>query len=267
MRSPIITVMSNAAISAGKGLLRDFGEVDQLQVSRKGVADFVTASDIRTEKKLVSELKRARPDFGFLLEEQGQLPGKDPEYRWIIDPLDGTSNFIHAVPYFCISIALERGGRTPEITAGIVYDPIHNELFYAEKGKGAFLNDRRLSASGRDALEDAMVVTSNPRAAFTEPAAQETLRQMFLSAGFVRATGASALDLAYVGAGRYDACWFKGLKPWDAAAGLLIVQEARGIVSDHAGGPASIYGATLLASNPHLHGKMMKLLAGSPSNR
>lgn len=264
MRSPLITVMSNAAIKAAGGLLRDFGEVDQLQISRKGVANFVTKSDLRAEKKLVEELKRARPDYGFLLEEQGELPGKDPEYRWIIDPLDGTSNFIHAVPYFCISIGLERRIKpgVSEIVAGVIYDPIHNELFCAEKGKGAMMNDRRLTVSSREHIEDAMIATGNPRYAVKETRAYSMLKNAFSGAGFVRYTGSSALDLAYVAAGRYDACWFFGLHPWDSAAGLLLVQEAGGMLTDVEGQPAGISSPTLLGANKLIHAKVMKLLAG-----
>ncbi len=162
--------MSAAAIKAGKGLLRDFGEVDQLQVSRKGPANFVTKSDVRTEKLLRRELEKARPDYGFLLEEGGEIPGKDGIHRWIIDPLDGTSNFIHAIPYFCISIALEKRASdgSSEILAGVIFDPIHNDLFSAEKGKGAFCNNRKLAVSSASKLEDAMLVTSNYRAAATD---------------------------------------------------------------------------------------------------
>ena len=164
MQSPLINVMSAAAIKAGKGLVRDFGEVDHLQVSRKGPANFVTQTDVRTEKLLQRELSKARPDFGFLLEEGGEIAGKDPTHRWIIDPLDGTSNFIHAIPYFCTSIGLEKREATgkSEIIAAVIFDPIHNELFTAEKGKGAFLNGRRLSVSSRQ-FDEAMIAVSNLR--------------------------------------------------------------------------------------------------------
>lgn len=264
MRSPLLTVMSNAAIKAGHGLLRDFGEVDQLQVSRKGVANFVTKSDVRTEKKLVAELKKAKPDYGFLLEEQGELPGKDKEFRWIIDPLDGTSNFIHAVPYFCISIGLERTIKpgVTDVVAGVIYDPIHNELFVAEKNKGAFLNDRRLAVSSRDQIEDAMLATGNPRFAVKESRALALLKNAFSAAGFVRYTGSSALDLAYVAAGRYDGCWFAGLKPWDCAAGLLLVREAGGLAVDANSQPATPYSQLLVAASQAIQPKLMKLLAG-----
>lgn len=264
MRSPLITVMSNAAIAAGRGLLRDFGEVDQLQVSRKGTSNFVTQSDIRTEKKLVAELKRARPEFGFLVEESGEIPGTDPSHRWIIDPLDGTNNFIHAHPYFCISIALERTIKpgVTEMMAGVIYDPIHNDLFFAEKRKGAFLNDKRITTSGRDSLDDAMLVTGNPRYAASSEQAFSRLKNVALNSAFVRYTGATALDLAYVAAGRFEACWYGAIQPWDIAAGILMVEEAGGIVTDLRGEPANALSPTLVAGNRALQPKVLKLLAG-----
>lgn len=262
MKSPLLTVMSNAAIKAGNGLLRDFGEVDQLQVSRKGPANFVTKSDLRSEKVLVSELKKARPDFGFLLEEQGEIAGKDSSHRFIIDPLDGTSNFIHAVPYFCISIALEkREGNKSDLLAAVIYDPIHNELFCAEKGKGATVNDRRLQVSGRELLEEAMLATGSPRQAQGDAQISGQMARAAAQTGFVRYTGSSALDLAYVAAGRYDGCWFSGLKPWDAAAGLLLIQEAGGMASDLDGKPVDSYAPFFMAASKALHPRVMKVLA------
>lgn len=265
MRSPLITVMSNAALKASKVLLRDFGEVDQLQVSRKGTANFVTKTDLKVEKILHTELKIARPDYGFLMEEGGERKGPDTAYRWIIDPIDGTSNFIHAVPYFCISIALEqtiKAGLT-DIVAGVIMDAIHNELFWAEKYKGAFLNDRRLAVSGRGTLAEAMIVTGNPRYSASDPQPFAMLKAAAESDAVVRTTGASALDLAYLAAGRYDACWYSALQPWDMAAGMLLVTEAGGLVTQIDGSPASPYSPTLLAANQPLHPKMIKLLAGS----
>jgi len=262
MHSPIITVMSAAAIKAGKNLLRDFGEVSELQISRKGTADFVTQSDLRTEKKLVNELRKARPDYGFLLEESGEVPGADESHRWIIDPLDGTSNFIHAQPFFCISIGLEqrhKNGGT-EIIAGVIYDPLHNELFYAEKNKGAYVNDRRLAASARDRLDEAMIATGSRPARDEIGAAR--LKRISEHTGFIRNTGSAALDLAYVAAGRLEGCWFASLKPWDMAAGLLFIREAGGISTDFSGNPSTAYTPSLLAANRHLHGKLLKLLAG-----
>lgn len=263
--SAIITVMSNAAIKASKGLLRDFGEVDQLQISRKGTANFVTKSDIRTEKLLQRELEKARPDYGFLLEEGGEIEGKDKSHRWIIDPLDGTNNFIHAVPYFCISIALEkRVAGTTQVIAGVIYDPVHNELFSAEHNKGAYLNGRRLTTSKRESLDEAMLVTGNMRAlAQDAPDVGGLLGKIAAMGSTLRSYGATALDLANMAAGRYDACWYYSGKPWDYAAGLLMVQEAGGYVGSFQGGPVSIYDKSVLVSSQPLVANMQKLLSAA----
>jgi myo-inositol-1(or 4)-monophosphatase len=256
--------MSAAVIKAGKGLLRDFGEVDQLQVSRKGTANFVTATDVRTEKLLQRELSAARPDFGFLLEEGGEVKGKSSEYRWIIDPLDGTSNFIHALPYFCTSVALEKrdANGNSEIVAGVTYDPIHNDLFMAEKGKGALVNNRKLVVSGRATIEDSMLVTGNPHASPKGSAHGFGILQNVAQAGATtRYLGATALDLAYLAAGKIDACWYYTIQPWDIAAGLLLLQEAGGSVTDLEGNAANSYTKMLLATNRQLHPQMLKLLS------
>jgi len=264
MNSALINVMSATVIKAGKGLLRDFSEVDNLQVSRKGTANFVTATDLRTEKLLQKELVKVRPDFGFLLEEGGEIPGKDATYRWIIDPLDGTSNFIHAIPYFCISIGLEHTnhfGKT-EIIAGVIYDPIHNELFTAEKGKGAFVNNRKLCVSGRNTLEDSLLVTGNPRPPHKPDSEGFSLLSTVMEGGAtLRYFGATALDLAYLAAGRFDACWYYNVQPWDIAAGLLLVQEAGGTITELDGKTASVSSKGLLCTNRHLHLPMQKLLS------
>lgn len=255
--------MSEAAVKAGKGLIRDYGEIDQLQISKKGTSNFVTNADVRTEKFLQKELSKARPDFGFLLEEAGNIPGKDPEHRWIIDPLDGTSNFIHAVPYFCISIGLERmrGGKS-EIIAGVIYDPIHNEMFMAEKGKGATLNGRRIVVSQRSEMEDALLVLGNPKLSAKEN--KDTFRlldTLLNSKATVRHFGATALDLAYIAAGRLDACWYYSIQPWDIAAGMLLVQEAGGVVTTFDGEPINTHSGSLLASNKQLSLPLRGLLA------
>ena len=262
MQSALINVMSSAVIKAGKGLLRDFGEVDNLQISRKGTANFVTQADIRTEKLLQAELKKVRPHYGFLMEEGGEVEGKDTSHRWIIDPLDGTNNFIHALPYFCISVGLEKieNGKS-EIIAGMIFDPIHNELFTAEKGKGAFLNNRRLLVSTRNTLEDSMLVSGNPRGNGLHHA---NLMQHFAENGaIVRTLGASALDLAYLAAGRIDACWHYSIQPWDIAAGLLLVSEAGGTVTEPDGTIANAYSKSLLGTNRHLYAPIQKLLSAS----
>lgn len=255
--------MSAAAIKAGKGLMRDFGEADQLQISRKGPANFVTNADVRTEKLLRRELEKARPDFGFLLEEGGEVSGKDTEHRWIIDPVDGTSNFIHAIPYFCISIGLEKRDAkgNSEMVAGVIFDPIHNELFAAEKNKGAFVNNRRLNVSKRETLEEAMLCSGTPRAVYKEnPNAFKLLESLVDAGTTVRYFGAMALDLAHLAAGRLDACWYHMAKPWDIAAALLIVREAGGVVTELSGAPANAYSKTILASNQALASQVAKLV-------
>ena len=263
MSTALINVMSAAAIKAGKGVLRDFSEVDQLQVSRKGTANFVTATDVRTEKFLQRELAKARPTFGFLMEEGGEVAGKDDRFRWVIDPIDGTTNFIHAIPYFCISIGLEErtaSGKS-ELVAGVIYDPIHNELFAAEKGKGAFVNGRRINVSNRPTLEDALLVTGNPGYSTSPDKKSYTLLNQVIETGAtLRYFGATALDLAYIAAGRFDACWYHLVQPWDVAAGILLIQEAGGIVSSFDGKPVDIYSKSLMATNKSLHTTMQKLL-------
>lgn len=256
MQSPLLNVMTAAVIKAGKGLMRDFGEVDQLHISRKGASNFVTKSDIRTEKLLRKELSAARPDFGFLMEEGGEVKGKDESHRWIIDPLDGTSNFIHAIPYFCISVGLEKRNKDgdSEIIAGVIFDPIHNELFTAEKGRGAQVNNRKLAVSNRDKFEEAMLVTGSPRESVSM--CEKTAK----TSAIVRYFGAAALDLAYLAAGRIDACWYHNIKPWDIAAGMLLVREAGGIFLNTDGSAASIYSPSVIASNQPLYQAALKLI-------
>ena len=249
--SPIINVMAAAARKAARGLIRDFGEVEQLQVSVKGPGDFVSAADLRAERTLRQELSRARPGYGLLMEESGASDGADPHHRWIVDPLDGTTNFLHGVPHFAISIALERDG---EIVAGMIYEPTRDEIFWAEKGAGAYLNDRRLRVSGRRQLAEALIGTGIPFGGRDEhPAYIATLQRVMTATSGVRRLGAAALDLAYVAAGRYDGFWEFGLSPWDIAAGLLLVREAGGFVSDLAGGQTMMTSGNVLAANGHLH--------------
>lgn len=261
LQSPLMNVMTTAAIKAGKGLIRDFGEVDKLQIARKGVANFVTKSDIRTEKLLVKELSAARPEFGFLLEEGGEIIGKNDSMRFVIDPLDGTSNFIHAIPYFCISIALEKTvGDKKETIAGVIYDPIQNELFTAEKGKGAFVNSHRMSVSARDKVEEAMLVTGGLRGSAGDSQHPSLMKIVNECGSTMRIFGATALDLAHLAAGRIDACWYYSMKPWDVAAGLLLVAEAGGMAIDLQGKSAHNYSENLLAANRSLMPCVQKLL-------
>lgn len=253
--------MLRAAMKAARSLLRDFGEVEHLQVSKKGPADFVSHADRAAERILKEELARARPHFAFVMEEAGEEPppaGGAAKGRWIIDPLDGTTNFLHAIPHFAISLAAEEKGR---VVAAVVYDPVRDELFWAQRGGGAFLNDQRLRVSARQKLEEALVATGIPFAGHGEHERflAELAAIMPRVAG-IRRFGSAALDLAYVAAGRYDAFWEHGLNLWDIAAGALIVQEAGGLVSDHAGLPRALETGEILATNGHLHRPMLRLL-------
>jgi myo-inositol-1(or 4)-monophosphatase len=251
VRSPIINVMGNAALKAARGLIRDFGEVEQLQVSVKGAGEFVSTADLRAERTLKSELRRARPGYAMLFEESGSEPGSDPRHRWIVDPLDGTTNFLHGIPHFAISMALERDG---EIVAGVVYEPIRDEMYWAEKGAGAFVNDRRLRVSARRQLGEALIGTGMPFGARTENLAYSaTLAAIWSATSGIRRMGSAALDLAYVAAGRYDGFWEFALAPWDIAAGILLVREAGGYITDLAGGHDMMASGDVLAANAHLH--------------
>jgi myo-inositol-1(or 4)-monophosphatase len=251
LRSPILNVMANAALKAARGLIRDFGEVEQLQVSIKGPGDFVSAADLHAERILKAELQKARPGYGLLFEESGAAAGSDRRHRWIVDPLDGTLNFLHGIPHFSISIALERDG---EIVAGVVYEPTRDEMFLAEKGAGAFVNDRRLRVSVRRQLADAVIGTGlTSRTKALEPAQIGALGAVMAATSGVRHMGSAALDLAYVAAGRFDGFWQFGLSPWDIAAGILLVREAGGYVSDLSGGHDMLASGDVVAANDHLH--------------
>lgn len=262
-RSATITVMIRAAFAAAKGLKRDFGEVEQLQVSEKGPADFVSRADIMAERVLKAELSRTRPEYGFLGEEGGETKG-DGRNRWIVDPLDGTTNFLHGVPHFAISIGLE---REDEIIAGVIYQPISDELFWAEKGNGAFIDtpnarSRRLRVSGRKDPARALVGTGIPHMGKGDHAPYHAkLATVGARTAGVRRWGAAALDLAFVAAGRYDAFFEYGLASWDVAAGVLMVREAGGLVSDVAGGPYILGGPSILATNGGLRDSMVEMLA------
>jgi len=245
-RSAYLNVMVDAAEKAGRALIRDFGEVEQLQVSKKGPGDFVSTADKKAEKILKEELLKARPTYGFLLEEEGEVKGEDGSYRWIVDPLDGTTNFLHGLPHWSISIALE---KDKEIVAGVIHDPIKNELFHAEKGGGAFSSAKRLRVSGRTSLVDGLVGVGDKF--FNESCT-------FPSGLGVRRMGSACLALAYVAAGRLDAYWEESPKPWDKAAGCLIVKEAGGYVSEIDGGKNFVYGRGVLAANPSLHTDLLQ---------
>lgn len=257
-RSPLLNVMTNAAQKAARGLIRDFGELENLQVSRKGPADFVSKADRRAEQVVRNELKKARPTFGLLMEESGAEPGTDTSNRWIVDPLDGTTNFLHGIPHFAISIALERDGIP---FAGVIYAPIHDEMYVAEKGQGAFLNGRRLRVSGRRRLDEALFATGIPFHGLPDhDGFIRQLRPVMSATAGVRRFGAAALDLAYVAAGRYDGFWESGLNQWDTAAGIVLVREAGGFVSDLSGHPRVLSGAGIIAANTDLFEPLAKLI-------
>ena len=263
-RSALLNVMVQAAFKAGKSLARDFGEVQNLQVSLKGPGDYVSQADRKAEKIIREELMKARPTYGFLGEESEEIVGTDGAHRWIVDPLDGTTNFLHGVPHFAISIALE---REKEIIAGVIYQPISDELFWAEKGNGAFIDtpnarSRRLRVSGRKDPARGLIGTGIPHIGKGDhPAYFAKLAAVTERTAGVRRWGAAALDLAFVAAGRYDAFFEFGLAPWDVAAGILMVKEAGGVVSDIAGQPYELGGRSLLASNFNLRDSMVEILS------
>jgi len=256
--SALMNVMTAAARKAARSLARDFGEVAQLQVSVKGPANFVSAADHRAEEILFRELSRARPGYGFLMEERGEVVGVDKSHRWIIDPLDGTTNFLHSIPLFAISIGLEREGQ---LVAGLIYNPVSDELYAAEKGKGAFLNDRRIRVAARQSLADAVIATGIPHRGRTghQRFLREAEAAMREVAG-IRRTGAASLDLAWTAAGRFDGYWEHNLQPWDMAAGILIVREAGGIVTDLEGGSRMFETGGLLAGNSAVSRGLMSVL-------
>lgn len=256
--SPALNVVVNAVQKAGKRLLRDFGEVEQLQVSMKGPGDFVSQADLRSEETLRAELSRARPNFAFLGEETGVSGDDDWEWRWVIDPLDGTTNFLHGIPHWAISVGIEKrtGDNTSELMAGVVYNPASGEMFWAEKGNGAFLNDRRLRVSGRRDMLSAVFATGIPFASVGRKAEfSAILAKLMPQVAGVRRMGAAALDLCWTAAGRYEGYWELGIKPWDMAAGIIILKEAGGYVTAPDGGDA-YPGGDIVCGNPHLQAKL-----------
>ena len=258
--------MEKAARKAGNRLRRDFGEVEHLQVSRKGPSDFVSKADQASERTLYDELLLARPDWGFVLEEGGIIEGDPTKPRWVIDPLDGTSNFLHGIPHFAISIAAQEpkldGSGWGEVTAGVVYQPITDQTFWAEKTRGAWLQDARLRVSGRRHLSEALIATGTPYQAHGDFAEWQ---KIYLALGpqiaGVRRFGAASLDLAWVAAGRFDGFWESDLAPWDTAAGCLLVREEGGFVSDYRGRSLPICDAQVIAGNDQMHSRLHKLVA------
>jgi len=265
--SGLITVMQRAARKAAPRLRRDYNEVEQLQVSRKGPADFVSMADRRAEDTIVEELRHARPDWRLTLEEGGNVDGDPAKPRFIVDPLDGTSNFLHGIPHFAISIAVEDpqgpGGR-PEITQGLVYNPLTDETFWAEKGRGAWLNERRLRVSARRDLADALLATGVPWKGKGDLARfQKILDAVAPQVAGIRRFGSAALDLAWVAAGRFDGFWEEELQAWDIAAGILLVREAGGFVTDFRGGHRATAEAKVTAGTAQLNTSAHKLVAGA----
>jgi len=256
--SPALNVVVAAAQKVGRRLLRDFGEVEQLQVSTKGPGDFVSQADLRAEETLRAELGRARPNFAFLGEEEGQSGNSDWEWRWVVDPLDGTTNFLHGIPHWSVSIGIEKrtGEGTSEIVAGVIYNPAADAMFWAEKGVGAFLNDRRLRVSGRRDMLSAVFATGIPFAKVPRKAEfTAILAKLMPQVAGIRRMGSASLDLAWTAAGRYDGYWELGLKPWDIAAGVIILKEAGGYVTDPEGGDSFASG-NVIAGNPFLQPKL-----------
>ena len=258
--SPHVTVMANAAQKASKRLLRDFAEVEQLQVSIKGPSDFVSQADLRAEQTLKEELTKARPGYAFLMEESGASGSDNWTWRWVVDPLDGTTNFLHGIPHWAISIGLERrlADGTSEMAAGLIYAPASDEMYWAEKGVGAYVNERRMRVSARRDMTEAVFATGVPFRAVSvarRNAFSRTLIKLMPEVAGIRRFGAAALDLAWVAAGRYDGYWELGIQPWDMAAGLLMVREAGGYATSTGGDDPRDTG-NVVAANPHLHAKL-----------
>lgn len=259
IRSALMNVMTAAAIKAGRGLKRDFGEVENLVVSLKGPGDFVSAADRKAEKVIHEELARARPGYGFLMEETGAIEGTDKAHRWIIDPLDGTTNFLHGLPLFAISIALEREGA---LVAGLVYNPATDDMYVAERGQGAWHNNRRLRVAARRDMSEALIGCGIPHLgrAKEHPRFKVELASVMARAGNVRRLGAASLDLAFVAAGRLDAYWERGLNAWDVAAGIVLVREAGGFTSEIEGGDAMLTSGSICAGSETTQRELRALL-------
>jgi myo-inositol-1(or 4)-monophosphatase len=256
--SALINVMVKAALRAGRSLKRDLGEIENLQVSLKGPANFVSAADKRAEEMLYADLSKARPGYGFIGEEGGAREGADKSHTWIVDPLDGTTNFLHGIPQFAISIGLEREGT---IIAGVIYNPANNELYIAERGKGAFLNDMRLRVAGRKKLNECVIACGLPHIGRGDhELSRREMEQMQERVAGLRRFGAASLDLAFVAAGRLDGYWERNLKPWDIAAGLIMVREAGGIVSGIEGGDTAMATGNVVCGNEFVQGELVKIL-------
>ncbi len=262
IRSALINVMTAAVLKAGRGLKRDFGEVENLQVSVKGPGDFVTAADRRAEKVVFEELSRARPGYGFVMEETGIVEGPDKSHTWYVDPLDGTTNFLHGIPIFGVSVALEREG---ELIAGVVYNPAVDEMFVAERGQGAYLNNRRLRVAKRRALADCVIGCGVPHLGKRRGHARflAEAEAVMGQVSNLRRLGAAALDVCYVAAGRYDGYWERDIKSWDVAAGLVMMREAGGFVSDCDGGQDVLGKGSLCCGNEVVQPALLAVVRGA----
>lgn len=259
IRSALMNVMTAAALKAGRGLKRDYGEVENLQVSVKGPGDFVSAADKRAEQTLYDELSKARPGYGFLMEESGVVEGSDKSHRWLIDPLDGTSNFLHGLPIFAVSLALEREGQ---LIAGLVYNPATDDMFVAEKGQGAYFNNRRMRVAARRSLQESMIACGIPPLARRDdhgPFQRELTAGMARIAN-IRRLGAAAIDLAMVACGRFDGYWERGINSWDVAAGIVLVREAGGFVTDFAGGADMLAKGEVCAGNEPIQRQLLDVM-------
>ncbi len=259
--SATLNIMIKAARKAARSLLKDFGEVEHLQAATKSPGDFVSKADLRAEKIIRDELEKARPYYGWLGEESNEVIGKDPTRRWIVDPLDGTSNFLHGIPHWAISIALE---YKKEIVIGLIYDPVRDECYVAEKGNGAWLNEKRLRVSGRETMLEMLFATGIPFANKDGlPATLKEIHDLMPRCSGLRRNGAAALDLAYVAAGRLDGYWERGLNSWDLAAGLLLVREAGGLVSSLEGDPDPLLSGSVIAASTKIFNEFSNILLGS----
>ena len=264
-RSALMNVMVQAAMKAGRSLVRDFGEVQNLQVSLKGPGDYVSQADRKAEEIVYNELSKARPGYAFLMEERGVVEGDDDQHRWIVDPLDGTTNFLHGLPFFAVSIGLERQGQ---MVAGVIYNPAIDELFTAERGGGAFVNDRRMRVSARQKLSDSLICTGIPHLGRGHHGqALLDLKGVMGETAGIRRMGAASLDLAYVAAGRFDGFWEDYLSPWDMAAAMLLIREAGGFVSDRDGGQDMFGTGTIVAGNEPVHRALLKQIGPAAHKR
>jgi myo-inositol-1(or 4)-monophosphatase len=255
-----MNVMIAAALKAGRGLKRDFGEVENLQVSLKGPGDFVSVADRKAEKTLFEELSKARPGYGFVMEEGGTVEGRDKTHTWYIDPLDGTTNFLHGLPVFAISIGLARDGQ---LVAGLVYNPATDDMYVAEKGQGAYYNNnRRLRVAARRDMADTLIGCGVPHIGKLKEHGRflKEFSAVMTQVGNLRRLGAAALDLCFVASGSYDGFWERDLKPWDMAGGIIIVKEAGGFVTDADGGPDMLDKGSICAGNDAIHRSLLKLI-------